>query len=72
MKATREELIEGFRYLQELRESGRTNMYGAIPFMVSELRWREPLAREVWDLWVNLEDGCSTPEELTDRHRNGN
>ena len=45
-----------FRYLNRLRESGATNMYGAAPYLQDEFDMTRREARQVlieWMEWVN-------------------
>ena len=44
-----------FTYLNRLRESGRTNMFGAVPYLMDEFDIERDEAREVlldWMQWV--------------------
>lgn len=44
-----------FAYLEELRESGETNMYGAVPFLQRrfvELQFDRKRAKEILDAWI--------------------
>jgi hypothetical protein len=50
------ELIEAFEYLDELRESGRTNMYAAPGYLQQELAWDRNAALEATKLWMNTFD----------------
>ena len=43
---------EAFRYLFELQESGRTNMFGAASFLVSEQGLDKAIAKEVLLHWM--------------------
>lgn len=58
------ELTEAFEYLDELRASGRTNMWGAAAFVEQELFWGSEEAKEATQLWMHTFDG-GTP--LDDR-----
>lgn len=58
--------IEAFEYLDELRESGRTNMFGASQYVERELGWERKLAREVTLLWMQSFSGDLTAEERVD------
>lgn len=51
-----------FRYLDRLRESGITNMYGASPFLSRQFDLTDRTARKVLTLWMDTYDGSSTPE----------
>ncbi len=50
---TSEQLTEAFEYLDELRESGRTNMFGAPAYVENELGWERQDARTVTGLWMD-------------------
>lgn len=57
-------VIEYFEYLDDLRESGETNMYGAAPYLVREfpsLDTRE--ARQILVAWQKTFDGESSAED---------
>jgi len=57
-------LDEHLEYLDELRESGDTNMYGATPFLMSEFRkLTEQEAREILQYWMKT---------FTERHQHSN
>ena len=46
---------EEFTYLNRLRESGATNMFGAVPYLMDEFDIERDEAREVlldWMQWV--------------------
>jgi len=45
-------MIEYFTYLDVLRESGVTNMYGATPYLQDEFRLPEDKARRIVQLWI--------------------
>jgi hypothetical protein len=49
---TRDELFEAFEYLDDLRESGVTNMFGSSSFIVDDLGWSRNEAREAVCLWM--------------------
>ena len=40
-------------YLENLRRSGETNMYGAVPYIVSEFGVTRSEAREILISWMN-------------------
>lgn len=41
-----------FEFLDNLRDSGETNMYGAAPYLVREFGLTHKRAREVLVLWM--------------------
>jgi hypothetical protein len=49
---THDELTEAFEYLDDLRESGVTNMFGASSYVVSVLGWPRTEARSATQLWM--------------------
>jgi hypothetical protein len=57
------DLAEVFQYLDELRESGRTNMWGASDYLVLEMDLERDEARRVLRLWMDTFDGESSVEE---------
>lgn len=40
-------------YLDQLRKSGRTNMWGAVPYMEDELGLDKKLAGKIHSYWMN-------------------
>ena len=57
-----EEWIEYYQYLEKLRQSGATNMYGATPHLIHEYALRAKEATNVLLSWMThydalLEDG---------------
>ena len=47
-----DEELEAFTYLDELRESGETNMFGAAPYLQSELGWSKREAETLTSRWM--------------------
>ena len=43
---------EYLTYLDNLRSSGRTNMFGAVQYLVLELKLSQALARQTWEYWT--------------------
>ena len=43
---------EIFLYLEELRESGQTNMFGAVPYLVERFEMSKEKARDMLSLWM--------------------
>ena len=59
-----ENLAEVFEYLDELRESGEANMFGAPPYVQSEFpRLSESMARACVKAWMGTFDGETSPED---------
>jgi hypothetical protein len=52
MTHTKVELEEAFEFLEELRESGVTNMYGAAPYLAAEFFISNSEAREILGKWM--------------------
>ena len=57
-----EEWIEYYEYLEDLRQSGVTNMFGASPYLQEDFGLDRRKAREVLSSWMThydalLEDG---------------
>lgn len=51
-KLTQSEL-EAFNYLNDLRESGQTNMFGAPPYLVEQFNISKSEAMRLTSLWMN-------------------
>jgi len=47
-------------YLDELRESGDTNMFGAAPFVVAKFGIDKTVARNIVKYWMEIFDGRTT------------
>lgn len=58
-----EELVEFFEYLDELRESGATNMSGATPFIERKFSLPYKEAGAVLMLWMDTFNHDQTLEE---------
>ena len=61
-KQYNDEWIEYYQYLEELRQSGVTNMYGASPYLANAYALSERVARNIVVSWMEnydtlLEDG---------------
>lgn len=50
------EFIKIFRYLDKLRSSGITNMYGAPAYLIREYGLTEKQATMFWNVWVDTFD----------------
>ena len=46
-KDYKEMFIKYYEFLEELRESGRSNMFGAKPYLVAEFDLQKPEARRI-------------------------
>lgn len=60
---TDDELLEGFAYLDELRDSGQTNMFGAARYIATDLGHPLNDARALLSLWMDTFDPEKSPEE---------
>ena len=43
---------EYYRYLERLRRSGETNMWGAVPYLVREFNITQAAAKEILCTWI--------------------
>jgi hypothetical protein len=57
-----EQLVDYFQFLDDLRESGITNMYGAAPYLQDVFDLTPPEARDVLGKWMRSKRD-KTPEE---------
>jgi len=62
-----DENLEYFVYLDELRESGVTNMFGAAEYLEAEFGMDRKEARTVLQLWMNQFSSAKNPEQYTQR-----
>ncbi len=60
------ELVDYFDYLDDLRESGRTNMFGAGTFLREEHGLTRHEASVVLTAWMDTFDGSSKSDERVD------
>jgi len=51
--------IEMFEYLDDLRNEGITNMYGAVPYLESDMDCDKQFARDILTEWMNTYDRYS-------------
>lgn len=59
-----EALSEAFEYLDELRESGRTNMWGSHAFVRDELMWQPAEAEAAVKYWMNTFSDAPVAERV--------
>ena len=52
MRQITDKELEVFLYLNELRESGETNMYGARPYVMEEFEMEADEAKRILLLWM--------------------
>lgn len=58
-----EQFVEAFEFLDELRESGAVNMFGASSYVVSELGHDSKTARNLVTAWMKSYDGETSVED---------
>lgn len=61
--AKHDEFIEYFEYLDELRDSGVTNMFGATPYLEEEFGVSKREARVILKEWMHTFDERHPEEE---------
>lgn len=57
-----DEMFDYVDYLDNLRRSGRTNMFGAAPFLAQEFGLDRKEARAILAEWMGLDLDTPTPE----------
>jgi hypothetical protein len=62
-------LAEAFEYLDELRDSGATNMFGAAPYLMGDFDFERPVAVAVVSAWMKTFDGDASPEDRAAKAR---
>lgn len=60
---TEKKLAQYFDYLDELREEGVTNMFGATPYLMRDCGLSKDKASEVLSLWMCSYDNDKTTAE---------
>jgi hypothetical protein len=65
-----DQFVEAFEFLDELRESGETNMFGASSYVVSELGHDKTTARNLVTAWMKSFDGISSVEDRAKTFKN--
>jgi hypothetical protein len=58
-----EQLVEAFEYLDNLRESGAVNMFGAASYVAQELGHDKATSRELLSMWMKSFDPEVTAED---------
>jgi hypothetical protein len=66
-ECTADEAADYFRYLDDLRESGATNMFGARPYLAAEFGLDRDLSTAVHTAWMETFDGKSSLAERAAR-----
>lgn len=64
---TTEQEKEVFFYLNELRESGETNMFGARPYIMNEFELPSQEAQKLLSLWMTNFSAEGNYEEIEDK-----
>lgn len=49
----KEEWAKYYNYLEDLRQSGVTNMFGAVPFLTSDFNIDKELATKILSNWMH-------------------
>jgi len=62
----REELAEAFEYLDDLRESGETNMFGAGVYLREDFGMERKSSGAVLSAWMKTFDGETPADERAD------
>jgi len=60
---TKAELADAFDYLDLLRETGATNMYGARPYLVRDCELSDKQASKALVLWMETYSETASPDE---------
>lgn len=58
-----EQFVEAFEFLDELRESGAVNMFGASAYVVDVLGHDKKTARNLVTAWMKSYDGETSAED---------
>jgi hypothetical protein len=62
------ELTEYFEYLDYLRKSGQTNMFGASSYLMSEYEIPKQEAMDILGVWMDTFDDEIKPEERAKKY----
>ena len=63
-KANNKTIKKTWLYLEWLRRSGQTNMYGAVPYLMEEFWFDEKEAKKVLIEWMQNYNSEDYPEEI--------
>lgn len=63
-RKTTEQEKKVFSYLNKLRESGATNMFGAAPYVVSKFGVKPHEARSLLTTWMRVFNNAGNYEEI--------
>ena len=58
-----DQLVEAFAYLDVLRESGATNMFGASAYVQDDLGHDKKTSRDLVSMWMKSFDGETSVEQ---------
>lgn len=58
-----------FKFLDDLRASGQTNMYGAAPYLAGRFNLDKNDARSILGEWMRTFDGKSSAEDRAESSR---
>jgi hypothetical protein len=58
-----EQFVEAFEFLDDLRESGETNMFGASSYVMGQLGHDRTTARNLVSAWMKSYDGETSAED---------
>ena len=58
-----DQLVEAFAYLDDLRESGAVNMFGASKYVAEDLGYEKATARSLVTMWMKSYDSDSSVED---------
>lgn len=58
-----DQLVESFEFLDDLRESGVTNMFGASVHLQNDLGYDKNTARNIASAWMGTYDGVSSAKD---------
>lgn len=65
------EIVEAFEFLDDLRASGVTNMYGAAPYLQRRFGFDITEARAMLKAWMNTFDGDTSHEDRAEQALGG-
>jgi len=66
MRKTTETEKEVFSFLNDLRDSGATNMFGATPFIMDEFNLDQATSKRLLSTWMNNFNKEGNYEEVKD------
>jgi hypothetical protein len=64
LRKTTDEEKEVFKYLNRLRASGKTNMFGARPYIQKKFGFEDKKAKELLLTWMKVFDATGEYEEI--------